>query len=71
MKYWNMRPCHLLVIASVFGALVVMAVATILASPALIPAPGRSPAIGDVKYAPDAPLPGPHYYTGIDFDTLS
>jgi Flp pilus assembly protein CpaB len=36
-----MRPLHLLVIASVFGALVVLAVAMILASPALIPAPGQ------------------------------
>ena len=69
MRVWNMRPLHLLVIASIFGVLVVLAVAMILASPALIPAPG-SPAAGDVKYALDAPLPGPHYYTGIDFDTL-
>jgi len=69
MRVWNMRPLHLLVIASIFGVLVVLAVAMILASPALIPAPG-SPAEGDVKYALDAPLPGPHYYTGIDFDTL-
>jgi hypothetical protein len=64
-----MHPLHLLVIASVFGPLVVLAVAMILANPALIPAPG-SPAAGDVKYARDAPLPGPYFYTGIDFDTL-
>jgi alpha/beta superfamily hydrolase len=52
-----MRPLRLLVIASIFGALVVMVVAMMLASPALIPAPG-SPAAGDVKYAHNAPCPG-------------
>ena len=70
MRCWNMRPLHLLVIAGIFGALVVLAVAMILASPALIPAPGN-PAAGNVKHAPAAPLPGPHNYTGIDLATLS
>jgi hypothetical protein len=65
-----MRPLHLLVIAGIFGALVVLAVAMILASPALIFTPG-SPAAGDVKQVPDAPPPGPHYYAGIDYATLS
>ncbi|MDP2796751.1 MAG: hypothetical protein Q8N94_04480 [Methanoregula sp.] len=64
-----MRPLHLLVIASIFGIIVVLAVAMILAGPALIPIPA-SPLSGDVKYALDTQLPGPHYYTGIDFDTL-
>ncbi len=41
MRCWNMHPLHLLVIASVFGPLVVLAVAMILANPALIPAPGQ------------------------------
>ena len=70
MRCWNMRPLHLFVIAGIFGALVVLAVAMILASPALIPEPGN-PSAGNVKYAPDAPPPGPHNYTGIDFATLS
>jgi hypothetical protein len=67
-----MRPLYLLVIVSIFGAMAVLAVAMILTSPVLIPAPAApaSPTAGDVKYAPDAHLPGPHYYTGIDFDTL-
>jgi hypothetical protein len=64
-----MRPLHLLVIASIFGIIVVLAVAMILASPALLP-PSSSPPAGEVKYAPDTQTPGPHYYTGIDFDTL-
>jgi RsiW-degrading membrane proteinase PrsW (M82 family) len=70
MRCWNMHPLHLLVIACIFGALVVLAVTMILASPALIPATGN-PAAGNVKYTLDAPLPGPHNYTGIDFASLS
>ena len=65
-----MRPIHLLVIASIFGIIVVLAAAMILTGPALIPAPSASSLTGDVKYARDIELPGPHYYTGIDFDTL-
>ncbi len=65
-----MRPIHLLVIASIFGIIVVLAAAMILTGPALIPAPAASSLTGDVKYARDTQLPGPHYYTGIDFDTL-
>ena len=65
-----MRPLHLLVIASIFGIIVVLAVAMILTGPVLIPAPAASSLTGDVKYARDTQLPGPHYYTGIDFDTL-
>jgi hypothetical protein len=64
-----MRPLHLLVIASIFGVMAVLAVAMILSSPALIPKTA-SPPSNDVKYARDTQLPGPHYYTGIDFDTL-
>ncbi|MHB8162931.1 MAG: C39 family peptidase [Methanoregula sp.] len=64
-----MRPLHLLVIASIFGILVLLAAVLILTSPALVPAPA-SPLAGEVKYSLDAPLPGPRYYTGIDFDTL-
>ena len=64
-----MRPLHLLVIASIFGLLVILAAVLILTSPALVPAPASPPA-GEVKYALDASLPGPRYYTGIDFDTL-
>jgi hypothetical protein len=65
-----MRPLRLLVIASIFGAIVLLALAMILMSPALIPGPS-TPSEGDVKYARDTPvLPGPDYYTGIDFDTL-
>jgi len=48
MRCWNMRPLHLFVIAGIFGALVVLAVAMILASPALIPEPGN-PSAGNVK----------------------
>jgi hypothetical protein len=64
-----MRPLHLLFIASIIGIIVVLAVAMILISPGLIPV-SASPSSGDVKYARDTQLPGPHYYTGIDFDTL-
>ena len=64
-----MRPLHLLVIASIFGIIVILAGAMILTGPALIPTPASSLS-GDVKYARDTQLPGPHYYTGIDFDTL-
>ncbi len=64
-----MRPLHLLAIASIFGLLVLLAAVLILTSPALVPAPA-GPLSGEVKYALDAPLPGPRYYTGIDFDTL-
>jgi len=64
-----MRPLHLLVIAGIFGLLVILAAVLILTSPALVPVPA-SPLAGEVKYALDAPLPGPQYYTGIDFDTL-
>ena len=64
-----MRPLHLLAIASIFGLLVILAAVLILTSPALVPAPASLPA-GEVKYALDASLPAPRYYTGIDFDTL-
>jgi hypothetical protein len=64
-----MRLLHLLVIASIFGIIVVLSAAVILTSPALIPTPA-SPSLREVKYTLDTQLPGPHYYTGIDFDTL-
>ena len=64
-----MRPLHLLFIASIIGIIAVLAVAMILTSQVLIPA-STSLSSGDVKYARDTRLPGPHYYTGIDFDTL-
>lgn len=69
MRNWNMRPLHLFIIASIFGVIAVLAAAIILLSPALISAP-VSTTPGDVKYATDAPMPPPQYYTGIDFDTL-
>jgi len=65
-----MRHLQFLVMASIFGIIVVLAVAMILTGPALIPAPSASHLTSDVKYARDNQLPGPHYYTGIDFDTL-
>ena len=64
-----MRPLHVLIIASIIGIIAVLAVAMILTSPGHFPA-SPSPPSGDVKYARDPQLPGPHYYTGIDFDTL-
>ena len=65
-----MRPLHLLMLASIFGLIVLLAVVMILTGPALIPTPAASPLTGDVKYTRDTLLPGPHYYTGIDFDML-
>jgi hypothetical protein len=64
-----MRSLYLLVIACIFGAVIVLAAAIILTSPALVPASVKSPA-GSVQYVPDTQLPPPQYYTGIDFDTL-
>ncbi|MDP3565141.1 MAG: papain-like cysteine protease family protein [Methanoregula sp.] len=64
-----MRQIHLLIIASFFGIIIVLAAAMILTSPALVPVPSSQP-VSDIKYARDTQLPGPHYYTGIDFDTL-
>ncbi len=61
-----MRSLYLLVIVAIFGAIVVLAAAIILTSPALVPATTG----GGVKYATDASMPPPRYYTGIDFDSL-
>ena len=63
-----MRSFYLLIIVAIFGAVVVLAAAIILTSPALVPAAGTGTPGGSVKYALDAPLPPPQYYTGIDFD---
>lgn len=65
-----MRSFYLLIIVAIFGAMVVLAAAIILSSPALIPGATAGVPSGSVKYALDAPLPPPQYYTGIDFDTL-
>jgi hypothetical protein len=64
-----MRPLALLVIACIFGILIVLAAAMVLTSPVLLPAAVKSP-VGTIQYNPDAPLPEPRYYTGIDFNTL-
>lgn len=64
-----MRPLHLLVIMAIFGAIIVIAAAIVLTSPAL-PDAARKSGISGVQYGPDILLPGPRYYTGIDFDTL-
>jgi hypothetical protein len=65
-----MRSFSLLLIVAIFGAIVVLAAAIILTSPVLVPEAGTRTPAGDVKYTPDASLPPPQYYTGIDFDTL-
>jgi hypothetical protein len=65
-----MRALYLLVIAAIFGIVVILAAAIIFSSPALVMAGGTGIPAGSVKYALDAPLPPPKYYTGIDFDTL-
>ncbi|MFA4825049.1 MAG: papain-like cysteine protease family protein [Methanoregula sp.] len=64
-----MRPLHLLASASIFCLFALLAVAIFLSSPAMVSATRSLPA-DDVKYVPDASLPPPQYYTGIDFDTL-
>ena len=65
-----MRSFYLLIIVAIFGAVVVLAAAIILTSPALVPEAGTETPGGSVKYALDSPLPLPQYYTGIDFSTL-
>jgi hypothetical protein len=65
-----MRSFYLVLIVAIFGAIVVLAAAIILTSPALVPDAGTGAPAGSVKYAPDASLPPPQYYTDIDFDTL-
>jgi len=65
-----MRTLHLIVIASIFGAVIVFVALIIFTSPLLVPAPGVETGSGSVKYGPVTPLPGPRYYTGIDFDSL-
>jgi hypothetical protein len=65
-----MRSFYLLIIVAIFGAVVVLAAAIVLSSPAFIPGATASAPSGSVKYALDAPLPPPQYYTGIDFSTL-
>jgi hypothetical protein len=66
-----MRSFYLLLIVAIFGAMVVLAAAIILTSPALVPDAGTGIRGGSVKYAPDTSLPPPRYYTGIDFDSLT
>ena len=65
-----MRSFWLLIIVAIFGAIVVLAAAILLTSPALVPDAGTGIQAGSVKYAPDMPLPPPQYYSGINFDTL-
>jgi len=65
-----MRSFYLLIIVAIFGAVVVLAAAIVLSSPALIPDAPASTSSDRVRYALDAPLPPPQYYTGIDFSTL-
>jgi hypothetical protein len=65
-----MRSFYLLIIVAIFGAVVVLAAAIILTSPALVPEAGTGTPGGSVKYLLDTPLPPPQYYTGIDFSTL-
>jgi hypothetical protein len=65
-----MRALYLLVIATIFGLIIVLAAAIIFNSPALVMARGPGSPAGSVKYALDAPLPPPQYYTGIDAGTL-
>lgn len=65
-----MRPFYLLIIVAIFGAIVVLAAAIILTSPALVRVAAPGAQENGVKYALDAPLPPPQYYTGIDFFTL-
>jgi hypothetical protein len=66
-----MRSFYLLIIVAIFGAIAVFAAAIILTSPALIPAAAQGTPENGVKYALDAPLPPPRYYTGIDFESLN
>ena len=64
-----MRPFYLLVIACIFGAIIVLASAMILTSPVLLPDSVKVPS-RTVQYGLDTSLPEPRYYTGIDFGTL-
>lgn len=65
-----MRPLYSFVIIGLFGVVVILAAAIVFTSPALVPADGTGTPGSRVKYALDAPMPPPQYYTGIDFDTL-
>jgi hypothetical protein len=65
-----MRSFYRLIVVTIFGAIAVLAAAIILTSPALVPDAGTDTSSGSVKYALDAPLPPPQYYTGIDFFAL-
>jgi hypothetical protein len=65
-----MRSFWLLIMVAIFGAIVVLAAAIVLTSPALVPDAGTGRPAGSVKYTLDNPLPPPQYYTGIDSDSL-
>jgi predicted double-glycine peptidase len=65
-----MRPLHLIAIACIFGAVIVLAAFILLTSPFLVSVPAPGAVAGSVKYGSGAPLPEPRYYTGIDFDSL-
>jgi len=65
-----MRSLWLLIIVTIFGAIIVLAAAILFTSPALVPDTGTETSAGSVKYALDTSLSPPQYYTGIDFDTL-
>ncbi|MCK9580337.1 MAG: C39 family peptidase [Methanoregula sp.] len=64
------RPLYLLLIVTIFGAIIVFAAAIVLTSPSLTAAATPAVPSGGGQYGPDTPLPGPRYYAGIDFDTL-
>ena len=65
-----MRPLYLLIIAAIFGAILILSAAIVLTSPVLTAAAMQAAPPGTVQYGPDAPLPPPRYTTGIDFDYL-
>jgi hypothetical protein len=66
----TMYSFSLLIIVAIFGAIVILAAAIILTRPALVMVAVSGAQGNGVKYAGDAPLPQPQYYTGIDFLTL-
>jgi hypothetical protein len=64
-----MRSLYLFVAVGIIGIVIVLAAVLVLTSPLLVTASVSSPP-GTVQYNADTLLPEPHYYTGIDFDSL-